>query len=116
MATNPRISYDGRRFRRPEEVTDGGAPTAVYHQQGDLVWAEVAGGEVRRGSLVGRCAEDGTLAFSYSMVLQGGEVISGRSVSRPEILADGRIRLHEEWERFAPRASAGTSAIEEATC
>ncbi|MEH1098288.1 hypothetical protein [Micromonospora sp. CPCC 205561] len=114
MTTDPPISYDGRRFRRPEEVTDDLATTATYHQQGDLVWADFAGGEVRRGSLVGRCAEDGTIAFSYSMVLRGGDVISGRSTSRPEVLADGRIRLHEEWERFAPRAGAGTSAIEEA--
>ncbi|MEU7605985.1 hypothetical protein AB0B44_34550, partial [Streptomyces sp. NPDC041003] len=46
------INYEGRRFRKPK----GDVRTvAVYHQQGDLVWGEVIGGEVRRGWTVGTC-------------------------------------------------------------
>lgn len=106
------ISYDGRTFRaqgRPE----GEAPVARYRQDGDLVWAEFAGGDVRRGALAGTCAPDGTLEFAYSMVLTGGEVVSGCSISSPEVLADGRIRLHERFERYGRNAATGASCIEE---
>lgn len=107
-----RINYDGRRFRNtagpPTE-----APVAAYHQEDELVWADFAGGDVRRGSLAGTCAPDGVLDFAYSMVLDGGRVVSGHSVNTPEVLPDGRIRLHERWERFGAHADSGTSCIEE---
>jgi hypothetical protein len=77
------------------------------------VWAEFQGGEVRRGSLTGLCAEDGTLDFAYTMVLGTGAVISGRNVSIPEILPDGRIKLNERWERYGRHADQGTSTIVE---
>ena len=105
------INYDGRRFRAVGHGPD--APVATYRQHGDLLWAEFSGGHARRGSLTGLCAEDGTLTFAYTMVLDDGEIISGSCRSTPEILADGRILLHEEWERYGEHAAAGTSEIEE---
>lgn len=113
------IDYDGKRFRKVLESGTGGpaepgdAPVAVYHQDGDLVWAEFRGGDVRRGSLAGTRDEAGTLVLSYSMVLSTGEVISGRSTNVPEVLDDGRLRLHETWVRHEPHAASGLSCIEE---
>jgi hypothetical protein len=105
------IDYDGRRFRAPHAGPD--ASTALYRQRGDLVWAEFEGGDVRRGSLTGLCAPDGTLDFAYTMVLASGAVISGRNVSTPELLPDGRIKLNERWERYGRHADRGTSTIVE---
>ena len=106
------IDYEGRRFRKVG-ASETDAPTALYRQDGDLVWAEFAGGDVRRGSLAGvRDAED-RVAFAYTMVLAGGEIIAGRSVNTPQTLPDGRIRFHEEWERFGEHADRGVSYIEE---
>jgi hypothetical protein len=34
-------------------------------------------------------------------------------VNTPEVLADGRIRLHERWERYGAHADSGISYIEE---
>lgn len=107
------INYDGKKFRKVTVQPDADCPVAVYHQDGDLVWAEFTGGDVRRGSLAGTCAPDGTLDFAYSMVLVGGEVISGRSVNTPQLLEDGRVRLHEQWERYGRHAEVGVSYIEE---
>ncbi len=106
------INYDGRLFR---PVTDqpGETPVARYHQSGDLLWGEFSGGEVRRGSLSGVSDAAGVLLFGYCMVLDGGEVITGRCRSVPEVLADGRVRLTEYWERYGPGASSGISALEE---
>jgi len=106
------INYDGRRFRPvAEDGADG--RVAVYRQDGDLLWGEFRGGRARRGALTGRCAPDGTLDFAYCMVLETGEVISGRCSSTPHVLDDGRIRLDEVWQRYGPHADSGTSCIEE---
>lgn len=107
------INYDGKRFRKVLADPADDAPIALYRQRGDLVWAEFTGGDVRRGSLTGTRDTDGVISFSYSMVLDDGRVISGHSVNTPEVLADGRIRLHERWERYGAHAASGVSSIEE---
>jgi hypothetical protein len=107
------LNYDGRRFTPSEHVADGRGPVALYRQDGDLLWAEVSGGELRRGALTGICAPDGTLDFAYCMVYRSGEIVSGRCSSTPTVLADGRIRLDEVWERYGADGSRGVSSIEE---
>lgn len=106
------INYDGRRF---SPVTDsaGERPVAHYHQAGDLMWAEFGGGEIRAGRMVGRCAADGELHFSYGMVLENGVIITGFCRAVPETLPDGRIRLTEHYERFGSGESRGISYLEE---
>lgn len=105
------VSYDGRRFR-PADAT---GPVVTYRQDRDLLWAEIpAGGNVRRGSLVGTCALDGTLDFAYCIVLADGEVVSGRCRSSPmRLRGGGGIRLREEWERYGPNPAKGVSFLEE---
>ena len=106
------INYNGRRF---SPVTDrpGPLPVAHYHQAGDLIWGEFAGGEVRRGTLAGSSAPDGEIRFGYCMVLGGGTIVTGFCRSVPEVLDDGRIRLTEYWQRFTPEGSSGISVLEE---
>jgi hypothetical protein len=110
------INYDGRVFRSTAAETagpDAVGPTGHYHQEDGLVWAEFAGGKVLRGSLVGTCGPDGRIDVVYCQVLAGGQVVSGRCVSTPELLADGRIRLRENWQRYGAAAATGVSYIEE---
>jgi hypothetical protein len=107
------ITYDDVRFRPVDGQPGEEARVAVYHQAGDLLWGEFTGGHARRGALTGTATEDGELEFGYCMVLDSGEVVSGHCRSTPEILPDGRIRLHERWERFGAQAGTGVSSIEE---
>ena len=107
------INYDGRRFQKVTAVPEADPAVSVYRQKGDLVWADFSGGQARRGSLTGLCAEDGTIEFAYTMVLKNGVVLAGRSVNTPEILPDGRIQLNEVWERYGEHAERGTSSIVE---
>jgi len=106
------INYDGRRFRA---LTDDGGegPVAEWHQESDVVWGVFSGGHVRKGTLTGLCRRDGSLEFTYCMVLEGGRVICGRSFSVPDRLEDGRIRLTERFERYGPDAATGVSYLEE---
>ncbi|HVK24248.1 MAG TPA: hypothetical protein VM677_23080 [Actinokineospora sp.] len=105
------IDYNGRRFRK----ADGDTGTiAVYHQDGDAVWGEIAGGEVRHGAIAGTRQPDGTLHLGYTVVLaDGDEVVCGHTVNTPEVDESGAIRLHEQWERHVPQAATGTSYLEE---
>lgn len=110
------IGYEGRTFRSAAgETADaaGRGPVGHYHQDGDVVWAEFAGGTVVRGMLVGRCGPDGVLRLAYCQLLASGEAVAGRCTSVPAVLGDGRIRLAEHWQRYGPAASAGVSVIEE---
>jgi len=110
------INYDGRVFRSAaQETLDAGGegPVGHYHQEGDVVWAEFAGGRVVRGTLVGSCDADGVLHLAYCQLLSDRQVVAGRCTSIPTALADGRIRLHEHWQRFGPAAATGVSVIEE---
>jgi hypothetical protein len=106
------IDYDGRRFSPVADPPER-QPVAHYHQRDDLIWGEFSGGGVRCGSLAGTSAPGGELRFAYCMVLEGGDVVTGLCRSVPEMLADGRIRLTEYWERFVPEPSSGVSALEE---
>lgn len=106
------LDYNGKKFRKTGSET---SPVTVYRQDGDVVWSEFAGGEVLRGSTAGTRAADGTLHLGYTIVLAGGEIISGHTVNTPEVTEDGRVRLREVWERYGPHAATGVSYLEEVT-
>jgi len=106
------INYDGRRFRPADDATAGDR-VAVYRQDGNVLWGEFSGGHASRGALTGTCGPDGTLEFTYCMVLDTGELVSGRCASSPRVLDDGRIQLDEVWERYGANASSGISRLHE---
>jgi hypothetical protein len=51
--------------------------------------------------------------MSYHQVNYNGELMTGICQSTPEILPNGKIRLHEKWEWTSGDKSKGTSIIEE---
>lgn len=105
---------DGRRFAGVTNSTEGevGSTTIfTYHQEDGTVWADYAGGAVRKGFLVGTRTGD-TLEFRYSHLNVTGETASGKCTSTIEVLADGRLRFHESWA-WESRPGTGTSVVEE---
>ncbi len=113
----PFPQYDNHVFRpAPDSVSaEGGvsaATTFVYHQEGPLVWAEYSGGEILKGFLVGTCDERGELEFVYEQINRALAVRTGSCRSAPEVLADGRIRLHEKW-KWSDSGETGESVLEE---
>jgi len=107
-------SIDGRRFRSVADVAGGEiVPDTlfVYHEAGGEIWAEYAGGKIRRGHLVGTRGGD-TLDFRYSQLNVDGETSNGHCVSAIVVLPDGRLRLEESWE-WESKDGSGVSVVEE---
>ena len=112
----PMIDYNHRRFRSLENSPTGEVSSETvfhYHQQGDIVWAEYSGGEIVRGQLIAKCDASGKLDMRYQHINKKGELMTGECHSTPEIMSDGRLRLHEKWQWTSGDLSSGESVIEE---
>ena len=110
------IDYDERQFSSVSNSATGdvGAATVFhYRQRGTIVWGTYAGGAVAQGTLIARVLADGSLDMRYQHVTADGRIKAGRCASRPEILVDGRIRLHERWQWTEGGTESGESTVEE---
>lgn len=110
------INYDNKKFASVKNYETGevtGETVFHYHQSQGLVWAEYSGGEIVFGSLIARVYESGNLDLRYQHLNKKGELMTGICFSTPEILEDGRIRLHEKWQWTSGDLSEGNSIIEE---
>jgi hypothetical protein len=84
-----------------------------YRQNGDLAWADYSGGDICFGTLIAKVLPDGSLDVRYQHLNAAGELMTGVCSSTPEILPDGRIRLHEKWRWTTGDLSNGESIIEQ---
>ncbi len=111
-----KINYDKRVFKSVQNSETGEVSSETvfhYHQKDMLVWAEYEGGEIVFGSLIAKVLADDSLEMRYQHLNKKGELMSGKCVSKPEILLDGKIRLFEEWQWTCGDFSKGKSVVEE---
>ncbi|WP_256105474.1 hypothetical protein [Streptomyces sp. ODS05-4] len=107
-------SLDGVTFAPTGDQAPGQVGTETrfsYHQDGDRVWAEYAGGDVVMGFLIGTRAQD-TLDFRYVQLRRDGTTATGRCMSLLSETSDGRLRSDESWQWESEQGS-GTSTVEE---
>jgi hypothetical protein len=110
------ISFHQKTFKSAFNTDSGevGEQTLFhYQQQGNVVWAEYSGGTIVKGFLVAKVIENDTLDIRYEHINIRGEIKTGLCLSRPEVLPDGRIRLHKKWRWTSGNLSSGESIIEE---
>jgi len=110
------ISFDNRLFTTVANSANGdvsAATTFHYRQAGNIVWGTYAGGAVGMGTLIASVSSDGSLDMRYQHVTTSGEMKTGKCVSRPETLSDGRLRLHEQWRWTEGGIESGESVVEE---
>ncbi|RYD69871.1 MAG: n-acetylglutamate synthase, partial [Verrucomicrobiaceae bacterium] len=94
------INYNGRKFRSVVNSDNGevGSETEFqYRQSGNIVTAIYSGGSILIGQLLATSDAAGVLDMRYHHVNTQGELMTGVCRSVPELLPDGRIRLHESW-------------------
>ena len=110
------MNYHNKIFRPISNTANGEtSEQTVFHykQTGQILTAEYAGGQIQKGHLIGLVDELGNIDMRYHQVNVNGELMTGTCQSTPEILPDGKIRLHECWEWTSGDKSKGTSIIEE---
>ena len=110
------IDYDERHFASVSNSASGDVGSGTlfhYRQRADIVWGTYEGGGIALGTLIARVLGDGSLDMRYQHVTPEGAIKTGRCLSRPEILVDGRIRLHERWQWTEGSTEAGESIVEE---
>ena len=113
---NETINYNNKKFR-PVSNTDNGETSNetlfLYKQVGNILTSEYSGGKIKYGHLIGLVDMDGNIDMRYHQVNEKGELMTGICISKPEILNNGKIRLHENWEWTSADKSKGTSILEE---
>jgi hypothetical protein len=111
-----KINYHNRTFR-PVSNTENGETSEEtffeYRQTGHILTSTYSGGQIERGHLIGLVDEEGRIDMRYHQINTRGELMTGICRSTPELLPDGRIRLHEEWEWTSGDRSKGRSVLEE---
>ena len=110
------MNYNGKKFS-PVSNTDNGEVDAEtifhYQQKANILTCEYAGNTIVQGHLMGLVAEDGSIDMRYHQVNKAGVLMTGICKSTPEVLPDGRIRLHEAWQWTSGDLSKGESVLEE---
>lgn len=112
----PMINYHDRRFVPVSNSANGEvSPEVIFHyrQTGRIVTCSYAGGRIVSGQLIALVDDEGGLDMRYHQVNDRGELMTGVCRSTPEVLPDGRIRLHEEWRWTSGDGSSGSSLLEE---
>lgn len=110
------IDYNDKIFK-PIENTENGETSNetvfLYKQVGNILTSEYSGGKIKKGHLIGIVDKNSNIDMRYHQVNEKNEIMTGICKSKPEILENGKIRLHENWEWTSGDNSKGKSIIEE---
>ena len=110
------INYNNKLFKPINNTENGETSNQTifrYKQTGNILTAEYSGGKIIFGHLIGLVDENGDIEMRYHQVNNQGELMTGICHSKPERLANGKIRLHETWQWTSGDKSKGQSIIEE---
>jgi hypothetical protein len=110
------MNYNDKKFRLKSNTENGETSNEtlfLYKQVGNILTSEYSGGKIKQGHLIGLVDNAGNIEMRYHQVNIKDELMTGICNSKPEILENGKIRLHEDWEWTSGDKSKGTSIIEE---
>lgn len=110
------MNYNNKIFRTISNSKKGDVSSQTifhYHQTENIVSAIYYGGNVLSGHLIALADINGKLDMRYHHVNSNNELMTGKCISTPEILENGKIRLHENWQWTSGDKSKGESVIEE---
>jgi hypothetical protein len=110
------MNYNNKKFR-PVSNTENGETSSEtifeYKQEGNILTSTYSGGKIIKGHLIGLVDENGNIDMRYHQVNEKGELMTGICKSKPEIMENGKIRLHEKWQWTSNDNSKGNSILEE---
>ena len=110
------MNYHNKQFR-PVSNTENGETSAAtvfeYKQHNQILTSSYHGGQIQQGHLIGLVDNAGNIEMRYHQVNTKGELMTGMCSSKPEIMPNGKIRLHETWQWTSGDKSKGNSILEE---
>jgi len=93
------------------EVSD---KTSFYYKQKDhTIWAEYEGGDIVKGTLLGKITNEHEFEFCYQHLSKDGNIKAGHCKTTVSILEPGKIKLSENWQWFTGDQSKGYSELVE---
>ncbi len=110
------IQYHKKTFRSTSGSNPGDVNEEtifIYRQEGKVVTASYAGGNVLTGHLMAIADENGHLSAKYHHVTVDHEIKTGVCITIPEISPDGKLILHEKWQWTGEHTGSGESSLEE---
>ena len=110
------MNYHDKKFKVISNSDNGDVSTEMifhYQQVGDVLSCKYEGVDIKDGHLIGTVDEDGSINMRYRQLNGRGEEVSGVCLSKPEIMPNGKIRLHESWRWTSGDQSTGESILEE---
>jgi len=110
------MNYNNKRFRPVSTSSNGEVSESMvfhYRQSGNVLTCEYSGENIFAGHLIGIVDPDGNIDMRYHQVNAQGQLMTGVCHSRPEVLPNGKIRLHESWRWTSGDGSMGQSILEE---
>ncbi|MDO1500428.1 n-acetylglutamate synthase [Winogradskyella maritima] len=110
------IHYHNRIFK-PVSTSSNAEVTedTIFHykQTEDRVQCSYKSKAILEGHLLGTVDEHGVITMVYHQINTKGELMTGRCTSTPEVMSNGKIRIHESWQWTSGDLSEGTSVLEE---
>ncbi|MCH7397797.1 n-acetylglutamate synthase [Belliella sp. DSM 107340] len=110
------INYHNKKFRAISNSPNGEVSSQMifhYQQHGNVLTCAYSGGEIIKGHLIGLVDDKGNIDMRYHQVNAKGNLMTGTCKSTPELLENGKIRLHEKWAWTSGDCSHGESVLEE---
>ena len=110
------MNYNNKKFKpvkTPNNAEVNESTIFHYKQEGKIITCTYAGGEILKGHFIGTVDKKGNIDLRYHQINKEGILNTGICFSTPEIMSNGKIRLHENWEWTSGDKSKGVSIIEE---
>ncbi len=108
------INYNNKKFRALVNSDNGEVDAALvfnYQQNGNILTCTYNGEKIIQGHLLGIVANDGSINMRYHQINIHQQIMTGICTSTPEIMPDGKIKLHEDWQWTSGDLSAGNSVL-----
>ncbi|MFT4771885.1 MAG: hypothetical protein ACJAZC_001368 [Cryomorphaceae bacterium] len=110
------LNYHNKKFHPISNSENGEVSSELifhYRQEGNVLTCTYHGKNIVKGQLLGLVDDDGNIEMRYHQVNRNGDLMTGTCISVPEIMKNGKIRLHEKWQWTSGDGSKGESILEE---
>jgi hypothetical protein len=110
------INYNNKKFRVVKNTENGETSSStvfLYKQKNNIMTSRYSDHNIKTGNLIGIVDKSGSITMAYHQINHKDEIMTGKCISTPEIMDNGKIRLHEKWQWTSGDLSSGESIIEE---